>query len=415
MRQRASCSGRRAASSLLLALALAGCGAQPGDGGSVAATLEVGELLGGMDTLHARAVEVPELRFPRDHGPHPGFRNEWWYFTGNLTAEDGREFGFLLTFFRSALTDSATFAAREGETSPWRSRHAWMAHFAVSDITGQTIHHGERFARDGAGLAGAEAEPFRVWLTDWQAVDPSYGGAGRPPLPGIGRPPGAAAVAAGPGDASGFRARLVAAEGDVAMDLVVEGGKPMVLQGDRGLSQKGPEPGNASIYYSFTRMPAAGTIRMGGREYRVTGYGWLDREWSTSALSPDLAGWDWMALQFDDNTELMLYRLRRQDGTTGEFSAGTFVAADGTVTRLGPADFVMTPTGSWNSPLDGTAWPTRWQVEMEPLGMRLEVTAAFDAQEMNVAVRYWEGAVRIRGTRGGTPVTGRGYLEMTGY
>jgi predicted secreted hydrolase len=384
----------------------------------VSATLEVGELLGGGDTLHARAVAVPQLTFPADHGPHPDFRTEWWYFTGNLTAADGREFGYQLTFFRSALTDSVTWLARDGVPGPWRSRHAWMGHFAVSDVAGGTFHSGERFARDAAGLAGAVAAPFRVWLNDWHASNDT----GQPPLGArrggpFGATPGATpdAPTAATIGSEAFRARLVAAEGDVAIDLVVEPGKRMVLQGDRGLSQKGPEPGNASIYYSFTRMPTTGTVRIGDREYRVAGYSWLDREWSTSALSPDLAGWDWMSLQFDDSTELMLYRLRRADGSAGEYSAGTFVAADGSTVRLGAGDFRMSPRGTWTSPVSGATYPTAWRVEVPSLQLSLDVRAAFDAQEMNLAVRYWEGSVRISGTRGGAAVAGRGYLEMTGY
>lgn len=384
----------------LCAAMLTACDRRDGDDLPVTASLEVGELLGGADTLHARAVAIPDLQFPQDHGPHPEFRTEWWYFTGNLTGDDGREFGYQLTFFRSALTDSASWLARlddaaDAARSPWRSRHAWMAHFAVSDIASETFHHGEQFARDAAGLAGAQASPFRVWLNDWHAVDD--------------------AAVAGGGTTGGFRTRLVAATGNVAIDLWVEGGKPMVLQGDRGLSQKGPEPGNASIYYAFTRMPTRGTVRIGEAEFRVTGNSWLDREWSTSALSPDLEGWDWLSLQFNDSTELMLYHLRREDGTAGEFSAGTFIQRDGSIVRLTVDDFRMTPTRHWRSPDTGSTWPVGWRVEVPSLGITLDVNAAFAAQEMDVAVRYWEGSVRINGSRGGAPVTGRGYLEMTGY
>jgi predicted secreted hydrolase len=388
---------RRAVISCVIAGAAAAsaCAAPQADETRVSATLDVGELLGGADTLHARAVNVPSFEFPADHGPHPEFRTEWWYFTGNLTAEDGRELGYQFTFFRSALTDSITYlatAAADGARSAWRSRHAWMAHFAVSDITAGAFHPSERFARDAAGLAGAAAEPLRVWLGEWSAADPRD------------------AAAAGT-----FAARLVAVDGDVAIDLLVEQGKPMVLQGQSGLSQKGPEPGNASYYYSFTRMPTRGSMRIGEATWQVSGSSWLDREWSTSALSPDLEGWDWMSLQFDDGTELMLYQLRRPDGSAGPFSAGTFVQPDGSVVRLGVHDFRMTPVRRWRSPLDGTEYPVAWRVAIPALQLELEVDAAFDAQEMNLAVRYWEGAVRIRGTRAGAALQGRGYLEMTGY
>lgn len=385
---------------LAITLLLPACERRADEEPPVQAALELGELLGGADTLHERAVAVRAFDFPADHGPHPGFRTEWWYYTGNLTAEDGREFGYQLTFFRSALTDTASWlaAGMHGEAdvaqrSTWRSRHAYMAHFAVSDIGASRIHPAQRFARDAQGLAGAQAEPFRVWLDDWS-------------------------VAAEPGEPAEdgkFPVRLVAADGDVALDLVLHRGRPMVLQGDRGLSRKGPEPGNASYYYSYKRMPSEGTVRIGDRTWNVRGDSWLDREWSTSALSPDLQGWDWMALQFDDATEMMLYRLRRADGTAGPFSAGTFVHADGSTTRLTVDDFTMSPTRQWQSPLDATSYPTGWRVVVPLLQLDVAVDAAFDAQELELAVRYWEGTVRISGTRGSASVRGRGYLEMTGY
>lgn len=385
--RRAPVAGRALVAGLLIGVqALApGCGRGP-DEPRVGAGLELGELLGGADTLHERARTPRPFAFPDDHGPHPGFRTEWWYYTGNLAAEDGREFGYQLTFFRSALTDSASFtAAADGDRSAWRTRHAYMAHFALSDIGTRRFHAAERFARAAAGLAGAEAAPFRVWLGSWQA------------------------------HGEFFPVRLEASDADVAIDLVLDAGKPLVLQGERGLSRKGPEPGNASYYYSLTRMPTTGTVRVGGRSFRVTGASWLDREWSTSALSDDLQGWDWMALQLADSTELMLYRLRRPDGTAGPFSAGTFVHADGTSTSLGAADFEMLPVRDWRSPLDGVTYPVAWEVRAPALSLVLEVEAAFDAQELDVAVRYWEGSVRVRGSRAGLPTAGRGYLEMTGY
>lgn len=402
---------------LALGVVTAAACTEPATTGDVRATLELAEVLGGADTLHARALAPRAFAFPADHGPHPEFRTEWWYFTGNVTAHDGRELGYQLTFFRSALTDTASYTAALGgtrtldrtttldgtttpdgttaldgttapEPSPWRARHAYMAHFVVSDIHSARIHPAERFARAALGLAGAEPHPFRVWLEDWRADGAATGT---------------------------FPLHLRAATEDVAIDLRLEQGKPVVLQGENGLSRKGAEPGNASYYYSITRMPTTGTIRVGGAAYDVSGYSWLDREWSTSVLSPELAGWDWMALQLDDGAELMLYRLRRHDGGTDPFSAGMHVAADATATPLGAADFAMTEERTWRSPLDGTTYPVDWRVRVPSLALDLAVRAAFDAQELALAVRYWEGAVRISGTRGDGSVGGRGYLEMTGY
>jgi predicted secreted hydrolase len=352
------------------------------------ATLSVGELLGGADTLHARASAPRTFTFPQDHGPHPGFRTEWWYFTGNLTADDGRELGYQLTFFRSALLDSATYAMGDGiERSPWRGRHVYLAHLAVTDGGTGELRAAEKFARGALGLAGARAEPLRVWLEDWSAVSLA---------------------------ASAFPLRLRASADDIAIDLVLEQGKPIVLHGERGLSRKGPEPGNASHYYSLTRMPTRGSVRTGAGTWSARGASWLDREWSTSALSPGLTGWDWLSLQLDDATELMLYRLRRADGTADPFSAATFIDRDGSSRGFTADEFVMSPMAEWRS-ADGVRYPVAWHVVVPALELTLDVAAPVEDQELALAVRYWEGMVRADGMRAGRRVAARGYLEMTGY
>lgn len=352
-------------------------------------TFALGDLLGGADTLHARAFGPQPFTFPADHGPHPAFRTEWWYFTGSLTAERGRELGYQLTFFRSALTDSASFMNAVGvERSPWRTRHAYMAHLAVTDATDARFHSAEKFARGAAGLAGAHAAPLRVWLDDWSVESVSA--------------------------ATTFPVRLKARADDFALDLVLHQGKQIVLQGDRGLSRKGAEPGNASYYYSLTRMPTGGIIRTPAGTHAVTGTSWLDREWSTSVLPPGVNGWDWLSLQLDDSTELMLYRLRREDGTVDPFSAATFITADGRARGFGADEFDMNPVGMWRT-VDGIGYPVAWSVALPALGLTVDVRAALDDQELNHAVRYWEGMVRARGTHAGRPISGRGYLEMTGY
>jgi predicted secreted hydrolase len=366
-------------------LACARDSAAPADG-----TLDLGALLGGADALHTRAVEPRDFTFPQDHGPHPAFRSEWWYFTGNLSADDGREIGYQLTFFRSALADSASFAAQSaaGARSDWRARHAWMAHFAVTDAGAGTFRAAEKFARGAIGLASAAAEPLRVSLDDWSIESVAADGT--------------------------FPVRLRASMPDIAIELLLESGKPIVLQWERGLSRKGAEPGNASYYYSLTRMPTRGTVRLPAGTFRVTGTSWLDREWSTSALSAGVVGWDWLALQLSDSTELMVYRLRRADGTADPFSAATFVAPDGSARTLSAAEFRMTPGDTWRAD-DGVVYPTSWRVEVPALDLALDVAAAVRDQELKLAVRYWEGMVRARGGRGGRAITGRGYLEMTGY
>ncbi|PYQ65533.1 MAG: carotenoid 1,2-hydratase [Acidobacteria bacterium] len=368
---------------LLTAFACAACREQPS---LPHASLSVaGALRASSDQGYAKALIVRDFHFPADHGPHPEFRTEWWYYTGNLDTVEGRRFGFQLTFFRSALAPTAPERA-----SAWATRQAWLAHFTVSDIEGKRFHSFERWSRGAVGLAGAQGEPFRVWVKDWTA-------AGAPVFP----------------------MRLRAAEEGVAIDLVLQEGKPPVLQGERGLSRKGSEPGNASYYYSLTRMPTSGTIRVDGQSFPVTGASWMDREWSTSSLGRDQVGWDWLALQLSDGWDAMLYRLRRADGSTDPASSGTLIAPDGASRPLALADFRLEGSGEWRSPRSGAQYPTkypaRWRVRVPGEELDLDVRPLLADQELDVSFRYWEGAVGIAGTHHGRPVRGRGYVELTGY
>lgn len=366
--------------------------------------------LGGADTAgYERATEVRDLVFPEDHGPHPGFRTEWWYVTGNLTSEAGRDFGFQFTIFRSALAPSGP-----GGPSAWATNQAYMGHFAVTDIDGEELRAAEVFARESVGLAGAQAEPLRVWIEDW--VLESEGGLGGP-ASGAGDASGGRAIAAPPGDESVFPLRLAADGDDFALELTLEAGKPVVLQGDRGLSRKGPEPGNASYYYALTRMPAEGRVVVDGEGFDVSGLTWLDREWSTSALSEGQVGWDWFALQLDDGWEVMLYRLRREDGTADPLSDGVLIDPEGRRVPLDRgSDVRVTATGTWRSPEDGAEYPSGWRIEVPDRGWDLAVEPAVADQELRLSFRYWEGAVTVEGSgEGGAVVEGRGYVELTGY
>jgi predicted secreted hydrolase len=347
--------------------------------------LTVAEALGGTDGTqgYARAEGPREFHFPEDHGPHPEFRTEWWYWTGNLESADGHVFGYQLTLFRNAL------APREAEReSAWGSRDIYMGHFALSDINAGRFHVFERFSRAALGLAGARAQPFQVWLENWKVE----------------------------GDAGGvFPMRLSAEAQGVVLSLVLEEGKPPVLQGDRGLSQKTAEAGNASYYYSLTRMPTRGTILADGRSHEVTGTSWMDREWSTSSLGKEQVGWDWFALQLSDGSEIMYYQLRRQDGSADPFSAGVDIPSQGEAVRLSRDEVRIEVLSTWRSPRSGTTYPARWRFSVPSRQLVLEITPAQADQELPVAVLYWEGAVRIQGTRAGQPITGRGYVELTGY
>jgi predicted secreted hydrolase len=384
--------GRRVRTVFLALVALTGAGlalavsvvSRPASPAPIRATLSVtGALTGGDDAGFARALGPRRLVFPPDHGPHPAFRTEWWYYTGNLTTADGLRFGFQLTFFRMALT-----AVPVGGDSAWRTSQVYMAHFALTDTAGRRFHAFERLDRDALGLAGATAEPFHVWVDDWSAAAPG---------------PAASPV------------RLRAADGDVAIDLVLRSQKGIVLEGEEGLSRKGPEPGNASYYYSLTRLAARGVVTVGGHAHQVSGSSWMDREWSTSALGPDGVGWDWFALQLADGRDLMFYRLRRRDGSADPFSAGTLVLADGSTRPLQRDDVELEALGSWRSGGTGVVYPSGWRIRIPHARIELDLSPILPDQELDLGVRYWEGAVDVSGSGAGQPIAGVGYVELTGY
>lgn len=334
---------------------------------------------------YARALEPRDFSFPRDHGPHPNFKSEWWYYTGNLGTPTGRHFGYQLTFFRIALAPSQEIK-RE---SNWATRQFYMAHFTVTDVRQKHFYYFERSSRGAVGLAGATVQPFKVWLEDWTLVGTQGG--------------------------SIFPLKITAAQEGIAIELELSTNKPVVLQGDHGLSQKSEEPGNASYYYSFTRLLSKGTIRINGQSFPVSGTSWMDREWSTSALSEEQEGWDWFALQLSNNTELMFYLLRKKDGTAGAFSGGTFIDAAGKTRKLSLRQVDVEVTDWWQSPHSGIRYPSGWRLSVPVLKLSLTITPFQKDQELNVNVRYWEGAVRCSGTYNGAKITGVGYVELVGY
>lgn len=333
---------------------------------------------------YQRAVAPRAFVFPADHGPHPDFRQEWWYYTGNLDTPDGRHFGYQLTFFRFALAPPLAPA----RASAWAADQLYLAHFTVTDAAGRQFFQWERSSRAAVGLAGAVAQPFRVWIEDWSAA---------------GDPGGALPV------------RLRAAMPEAAIDLQLIAGKPLVLQGDRGLSRKGSAPGNASYYYSYTRLPSRGTVRIGAESYAVNGTSWMDREWSTSALESTQAGWDWFSLQLDSGDELMFYWLRRRDGGIDPHSGGMWVDAAGAARPLSSDEVELDAPDTWRSPASGIRYPARWRLRVPALRLELTLRPYLPDQEVRQRFRYWEGAVAASGQRGGRPLSGSGYVELVGY
>lgn len=329
---------------------------------------------------YERALVPRPFDFPADHGPHEAFRNEWWYVTGNLDDDDGRRFGFELTIFRFSLTPFAP-----DSSSGWRSNQVYIAHLAVTDANREQFHVAQRYARGAVGLAGALAQPFRVWLEDWE-------------------------ISAGPNNSW----RLVANDADFGVDLELMALKEPTLNGDSGLSQKSAAPGNASYYYSITRLATEGVVHIDGREYQVSGLSWLDREWSSSALAADQIGWDWFALQLDDGSDLMFYQLRKTDGSPDEHSAGTLTFAAGGSRHLAIDDVELTVLDYWLSEAGGR-YPAGWTLRIPGEGLELDIRPVIPDQELFTTVRYWEGAVDVVGSRDGESIAGRGYVELTGY
>ncbi|MDX2269757.1 MAG: lipocalin-like domain-containing protein [Bryobacter sp.] len=324
-----------------------------------------------------------KYEFPRDHFSHADFRTEWWYYTGNLDSR-GRHFGFELTFFRQAVSEKPSSA------SVWGTRDIWMAHLALTDTAGQQFFHAERLNRSGPGLAGVDAQKKKIWNGNWRC------------------------------ELRPDQHTLVGTDPRFRFQLQLRPTKAPVIHGQGGVSQKGPKPGQASLYVSFPRLAAAGKVAVGGEEFAVTGTAWMDHEVFSSELDPQLAGWDWFSIQLEDNTELMLYRLRQKDGTASSFSAGSFIDAAGKVLHLSASDFRLKPGRRWKD------YPVEWEVEVPQLGLALRARPRLDAQELRsgtgLTPSYWEGAMLFEGTRvfeGAKGLEGAkkgvGYLEMTGY
>jgi len=326
-----------------------------------------------------RATTVRTLRFPADHGPHPQYQLEWWYLTGVLQDEQGQFYGVQFTAFRRAIAPPGP--APHG--NPWRTPQMYMAHLALSDTTTSRHLEDQRLVRAHPQLAGARAQPFAVWVDGWTLAS-----TGETFLP----------------------LQLNAESRSFGIDLVMSEGKPMVLQGEQGLSRKSEQ--HASYYYSMTRLQTSGTLRLGERSIKVQGGAWLDREWSTGVLSPDQVGWDWFGLQLHQGDEVMVGRLRREDGGRDPYDSGVWVAPDGTYRVLRAEDFTLTPLQYWRDER-GVRWPIRWQLRLAEPPRTLVIQAAFPDQRMDTALVYWEGLVYAldRDER----AIGRGYMELLGY
>lgn len=339
-------------------------------------------------TSFQQATAGYRYSFPRDHGSHPTYRTEWWYYTGHLHAKSGRSFGFELTFFRRGVPPD------EIKTLPskWSVKDLYLAHFAVSDITGKRFHFSEKLSREGLGKAGADESRLLVWIDDWRAEAAT--------------------------DSTGSHT-LQAHDNTHSLSLTLQPAKPLVAHGTDGISRKGKELGQASHYYSFTRLATTGTVMIDGELFEVSGLSWMDHEFGSAELGTDQVGWDWFSIQLDDNTELMLYRMRRKDSSSDPASSGSVVLTDARTHHLVVADFQIESSATWTSPESKATYPSRWHLTVPSLGLVLDVTPLLADQELRTSrraqVTYWEGAVAVTGTKQGRPVTGQGYVELTGY
>ncbi len=317
--------------------------------------------------------------FPRDHFEHPDFRTEWWYYTGNVHDSAGKRFGFELVFFRQGERCAETGAAK---ISAWSVDDLYLGHLALTDIDGHQFYYTERLNRAGPGIAGASFEQRRIWNGNWSAAW------------------------------DGERQKLSALADDFSFTLSFDPAKPLVIHGENGVSQKSEGAGRASYYVSFPRLTVAGKITLHGADHAVSGTAWMDHEWFTHQLEPNQTGWDWFSVQLENNTELMLFELRRKDGSIDPYSSGTFVDAAGRAHHLTARDFSLQRAGDWKSGQTGARYPVRWQIRIPSLNIALECKAALDSQERKArqGPSYWEGAVSYSGSSKGV-----GYLEMTGY
>jgi len=332
------------------------------------------------------AVALPgwDYQFPGDHQSHPDFKTEWWYFTGNLDTENGKRIGFQLVFFRQGITPPD---AELPGTSPFITRNISLAHFALTDVSTGRFYYGQKLNRGAFRNAGFGEGDRLAWIEDWECR----------------------------WDGDGF---VISASlpGGVSLDLQLTPAKAPIIHGKNGISQKSAGEGRASHYVTYPSLAAAGTLKMDGSQQVVTGQAWFDQEWATNQLDAHQTGWDWFSLQFDDDTQMMLFQIRTKEGGMDSFSHGTWIEADGSTRHISSDDFKLTPVAYWKSPQTGATYPIEWTIEVTALDAVFQITTPVRHQELVLEpISYWEGAVDVKGMQNGIARHGRGYLEMTGY
>ncbi len=336
------------------------------------------------DTYYKKALPGYKFSFPRDHASHEAFKTEWWYYTGHLKSDDGKKYGYELTFFRSGVSP-----AQKGEGIAKEHANVYLAHFAVSDISNKKFHFYEKLTRSGLSLGTASSSVLHIYNDGWRV------------------------------DEAGDAMILTADAEKAGIKLLLNSKKTPVIHGKDGVSQKADCVGCASHYYSLTRLETKGLLFIDGKEKRVEGTSWMDHEFGSNQLTEEQVGWDWYSLQLSDNSELMLYMMRKRDGSIDKNSSGTIINADGKTEHLSLAQFKVQAKSKWLSPLSKGNYPMNWEIEIPSKQIKLQVNADFDSQELvtkrSTDVTYWEGASSVSGTKMGKPITGEAYVEMTGY
>ncbi len=331
-----------------------------------------------------KALPGYQFEFPRDHGSHPEFRTEWWYYTGNLQTKNGREFGFMMTIFRNATAPPETAA------SPLLANQFYLGHFAISNIQEDLHKSWEKIGRKGLGQASASVETLDVSLGDWS-------------------------MKLNENDSM----EITAVADGYSIALTMDPEKPFVIHGKNGAHQKANDPGQASHYISFTRLSTNGSVEWDGVKYEVSGLSWMDHEFGSNWLAEDEVGWDWFALQLENGEELMLYGLRLKDGSFHEMSSGSIIDAEGKLEELSRNEYTITSNSEWKSSHSDAVYPMGWRIEIPGKNIELEVDPKMLDQEMKTTrytgTVYWEGAVKVSGRQNGKPVSGSGYVELVGY
>ncbi|NVN80356.1 lipocalin-like domain-containing protein [Vibrio sp. Scap16] len=359
-------------------LSLWGC--EKGDPNSAQ---NMGSILGGNNEQNDQftpVVKGVDINFPADHQAHPSFRHEWWYLTANLTDENGNELGVQWTQFRfAAAPEDNAEQTKQLKQTAWQSQQIYMAHSAIT--TKDKHYADEKWSRDQAELAGVSASPFRVYLDDWQWNSSTN---------------------------DLFPATLNANSEQFGYSLTLTSDAPYQKQGEQGYSTKSSDGKVASYYYSQPFIDVSGNVTIDGVTHKVSGKGWIDREWSSQFLLDSQQGWDWFALRLNDETSLVVFQLR--NSTTGEasYASARLMQQDGSGIAISQQDITLTAVKQ--TVIDGRDYPTEWQVLIPSQQIELTVSALNPKAKMPLSVPYWEGPITIEGTHYGT-----GYMELTGY